>query len=78
MVGNAHERAVAAKAPWPGTIREQTQTVRAALAELTAPATAEELAARFTGARKARVREILEALANLGGAHELPDGRFAP
>ena len=71
-------RAVAAKdrLPWPKSIAEQVQAVRAALANHGAPADAPALAARFKGARADRLDDLLETLASLGQARVLPDGSY--
>jgi hypothetical protein len=64
------------KQPWPKSMAEQAQAVRAALAALDGPATAKQVAAVFTGARGARVTELLETLASLGQAREVGEERF--
>ena len=69
--------APAAKHPWPKTLAEQAQAVRAALASAPAPATPEELARTFSGARSDRVADLLDTLASLGQARRLEDGRYA-
>jgi hypothetical protein len=61
--------APAPKLPWPSDLLEQTQAVRAAVAALQAagtPLTPDAVAAAFTRSPRARVREILRALATLG------------
>jgi hypothetical protein len=60
--------AKAAKTPWPKTLPEQVQTLRAQLATAPAPLTAETLARRYTGARAAKVAEVLDTLVALGQA----------
>jgi hypothetical protein len=47
-------------------LAEQAQAVRAALAALEGPATAEQVAALFVDAPAPRVAEVLEMLAGLG------------
>ncbi len=57
------------KSAWPAGLPDQTQAVRAVAALLQsngAPLTADAVAARFTRAPRARVQEILQALAVLG------------
>lgn len=56
---------------WPKSLPEQVQTLSAQLATATAPAplTAEALARRYTGARAAKVAEVLDTLVALGQAH---------
>ncbi|MBW3599972.1 MAG: hypothetical protein KY475_22205 [Planctomycetes bacterium] len=66
-----------AKEPWPPTLPDRFQAVRAALAQLPAPATSDEIAARFTRARRTDVAELLETLALIGQARRLEDGRYA-
>lgn len=60
--------AKAAKTPWPKTLPEQVQALRAQLAAAPAPITAEALARRYTGARATRVAEVLDTLVALGQA----------
>ena len=69
-------KARAKKQPWPKTLAEQAQAVRAALAEQAGPATAEQLAAGFSRGRADRIGELLETLATLGQAHQVEEGRF--
>ena len=69
-------RAAKDRLPWPKTIAEQVQAVRAALATHGAPADAPALAARFAGARADRLDDLLETLASLGQARALPDGTY--
>lgn len=63
----------AAKLPWPKSLAEQAQAVRAALA---APTDAVTLAKTFKGAKVERVEDILETLASLGQARALTGGKF--
>jgi hypothetical protein len=65
-----------AKTPWPKTLPERAQAVKAALAAVRTPVTAEQLAKTFLRARAEGVQELLETLVSLGQARELPDGRF--
>ncbi len=67
----------AAKQPWPATLPERFQAVRTLLEQLPAPATPEEVAARFTRARRNDVSELLETLTLIGQARQLDDGRYA-
>lgn len=64
------------KTPWPKTLPERAQAVKAALAAQRAPVTPEQLAKTFVRARVEGVEELLETLASLGQARELADGRF--
>jgi superfamily II RNA helicase len=65
-VGVAPKAKKAAKRPWPKALPEQVEAVRAVLAEQSGPVTANDIAKAFKGARKARVKEVLETLAALG------------
>ena len=66
----------AAKQPWPKERAERTKAVQEALANLTEPASAAELAKRFARAQKGQVEEILEALVSLGLAHRRRGGKY--
>jgi hypothetical protein len=66
----------AAKLPWPKTLAEQAQAVRAALATFGGPADAPTLAKTFKSAKIDRLEDILETLASLGQARVLQDGRY--
>lgn len=78
--GEAEDAAEAAqpkaKSPWPKSLAEQARAVRAALTSHRGPVTSEQLAKMFLRARSDRVEELLDTLASLGQARELPDGRF--
>lgn len=81
LIGEAEEEEAAEeeqseKYPWPKTLPERAQAVRTALAARKAPVTAEQLARTFTRARSDVVEQLLDTLASLGHARELPDGRF--
>ncbi|MEI6035780.1 MAG: DNA methyltransferase [Verrucomicrobiae bacterium] len=64
------------KIPWPKTLAEQAQSVRSALADLIAPASAETIAASFKNANSDRIAELLDTLTSLGHARALPGGTF--
>ena len=66
----------AKKEPWPKSLAEQAQAVRAALASQPAGMTAEQLARMFIRGQTKRVAELLETLVSLGQARGLDDGRF--
>lgn len=66
----------ASKHPWPKSLAEQAQAVRASLTALGAPANAVMVAAQFKGARLDRVSDILSTLASLGQARDLDGARF--
>ncbi|RNC72229.1 MAG: class I SAM-dependent DNA methyltransferase [Desulfuromonadales bacterium] len=59
------------KLPWPKTLPEQVQAVRAALAATGGPVTAEALARTFQRARTDKVAELLATLAAIGQAREV-------
>jgi hypothetical protein len=65
-----------AKLPWPKTLAEQAQAVRATLVTLASPAKAALVASQFKGARAERIAELLATLASLGQARALSEGRF--
>ncbi|MDF7826413.1 hypothetical protein P4B35_20455 [Pontiellaceae bacterium B12227] len=65
------------KQPWPKSLPDQVQTLRAALAAAPGPVTAEQLARTFSRARTDRVADLLETLATLGQAQKMPNGRYS-
>jgi hypothetical protein len=66
----------APKRPWPKSLPEQAQVVRAALADHPAGLTPEALARLFQRARTDRVAELLATLVSLGQARAIEGGRF--
>ena len=68
--------AVREKSPWPANLPQQVAAVRAALSRQPAPVSARELKEQFKHAREPKVREILQALASIGQAREMEDGRY--
>lgn len=62
--------------PWPRRLAEQAGMVRSALHASSVPLSAGELARSFRGARATRIRSLLDALAELGHAKDLGDGRY--
>jgi hypothetical protein len=68
--------APARKQPWPKSLAEQAQAVRAALAAHPAGRTPDQLARTFHRAPTARVADLLETLASLGQARAVADGRY--
>ena len=58
--------AASIKLPWPKTLAEQVQAVRAALSRLGRQRSVEAIARQFKGAKRERVGEILEAMALMG------------
>jgi hypothetical protein len=63
--------------PWPTTLPEQVGAVQSILAAAPAPLGAADIARSFKGKRAASVRPVLDALAGLGMARRLNDGRYA-
>jgi hypothetical protein len=72
----AAEVAPKARAPWPKSLPEQVQAIRAAIAAHDRPVTAKELAKGFERARADKVQELLKTLASLGQAREVGDEKF--
>ena len=64
--------------PWPKTLPEQAQAVRAALAEHPAGLTPEAMARLFLRARTQTVTDLLNTLVSLGQARALDGGRYVP
>ncbi|MGA1799279.1 DNA methyltransferase [Sphingomonas sp. 4RDLI-65] len=62
---------------WPATLTEQVGAVQQVLAAAAAPLAAQDIARSFKGKRAATVRPVLDALAGLGMARRLTDGRYA-
>jgi len=62
---------------WPATLPEQVGAVQSILAAAPAPLGAADIARSFKGKRAATVRPVLDALAGLGMARRLNDGRYA-
>lgn len=62
---------------WPATLPEQVGAVQSILAAAPAPLGASDIARSFKGKRAATVRPVLDALAGLGMARRLNDGRYA-
>jgi hypothetical protein len=65
-----------AKRPWPKTLPEQAQAVRATLAEQATALTAEQVARVFLRANTQRVTDMLNTLVSLGQARALEEGRY--
>lgn len=62
--------------PWPKTLPEQASALRSALVEQSGVVTAEEIAGKFTRARKDTVAGLLDTLASQGIAREVEPGRY--
>ena len=67
-----------AKRPWPKTLPEQAQAVRAVLAEQPTGLTPEQLARLFLRANTQRVTDMLNTLVSLGQARTLEGDRYVP
>lgn len=63
--------------PWPVSLPEQVSAVQSVLATAAAPLTPQDVARSFRGKRAASVRPVLEALAGIGMARRLGNGRYA-
>ena len=68
--------AAGTKTPWPKTLPEQVQAVRAALAGLATPADATSIARLFKSARSDKVEEVLRTLVFLGQARVTEAGTY--
>ena len=75
--GDAPVAAPAAIIPWPKSLAEQVSAVAAILAAAPAPQHPRDIARAFDGKRAASVTPVLDALAAIGQARKLADGRFA-
>jgi hypothetical protein len=76
-LGEATVAPVSNVIPWPATLPEQVGAVQSILAAAPAPLGAADIARSFKGKRAATVRPVLDALAGLGMARRLNDGRYA-
>ena len=63
--------------PWPATLPEQVGVVQRILAGAGSPLAATDVARAFKGKRAATVEPVLQALAGIGIARRLKDGRYA-
>ena len=63
--------------PWPGTLPEQVSAVQSILTAAASPLATQDVARAFKGKRAATVRPVLDALASIGMARRLKDGRYA-
>ncbi|MFA5963110.1 MAG: DNA methyltransferase [Sphingomonas sp.] len=62
---------------WPTTLPEQVSAVQSVLVTASAPMAPQDIARAFKGKRAATVRPVLDALAGIGMARRLEDGRYA-
>jgi hypothetical protein len=63
--------------PWPGTLPEQVSAVQSILSAAGSPLAPQDVARAFKGKRAVTVRPVLDALAGIGMARRLGDGRYA-
>lgn len=63
--------------PWPGSLPEQVSAVQSILTAAATPLAPQDVAKAFKGKRAATVRPVLDALAGIGMARRLKDGRYA-
>ncbi len=63
--------------PWPEKLPDQISAVAQVLAAARTPLAAQDVARSFRGKRPATVRPMLDALAGVGLARRLKDGRYA-
>ena len=68
----------AKRPPWPKSLPEQAQAVRAALAASPGGLTAARLAKSFTRGQAPRAAELLDTLVSLGQARAVGDGSYVP
>ena len=76
-LGEAAAAPVSNVVPWPVSLPDQVSAVQAILAAAAQPLGAQDIARTFKGKRAATVRPVLDALASLGMARRLNDGRYA-
>jgi hypothetical protein len=76
-LGDAPVAAPATIIPWPKTLAEQVSAVAAILAAAPAAQHPRDIARAFDGKRAASVTPVLDALAAIGQARKLADGRYA-
>lgn len=62
---------------WPASLPDQVGAVQAILAAAARPMAAQDVARTFKGKRASTVRPVLDALAGVGLARRLTDGRYA-
>ncbi|MFY7835781.1 MAG: class I SAM-dependent DNA methyltransferase [Novosphingobium sp.] len=63
--------------PWPDKLPEQVSAVQGILAAAATPLAPQDIARAFKGKRASTVRPVLDALAGIGMARRLSDGRYA-
>lgn len=63
--------------PWPEKLPDQVSAIAAVLAAAAKPLAAQDIARNFKGKRAVSVKPVLDALAAIGQARRLKDGRYA-
>lgn len=63
--------------PWPVALPDQVSAIQSVLAASPTPLAPQDVARAFKGKRAATVRPVLDALAGIGMARRLADGRYA-
>jgi hypothetical protein len=76
-LGEAAVASVSNVTPWPATLPVQVGAVLSILTAASMPLAAKDIARSFKGKRAASMRPVLDALAGLGMARRLSDGRYA-
>lgn len=76
-LGEAAVAPVSNVIPWPATLPDQVGAIQAILAAAARPMAAQDVARTFKGKRASTVRPVLDALAGVGLARRLTDGRYA-
>jgi hypothetical protein len=69
--------ASAALTPWPKSLPEQVTAVSKILAAAPRPLSPRDVASIFDGKRASTIEPVLKALAAIGQATQLTDGRYA-
>jgi hypothetical protein len=63
--------------PWPSSLPEQVSAVQSILSVANTPLAPQDVARAFKGKRASTIRPVLDALAGIGMARRLKDGRYA-
>ena len=63
--------------PWPDALADQVVSIGRVLVNARRPVTAADVARAFAGKRASSVAPVLDALAAMGQARRLDDGRYA-
>ena len=73
LKAGASQAADAARPPFPRKLADQSQVVRQLLRNVARPMTPQQVTKSFKGVRADRVEEVLEMLAAMGQAREVPE-----